>query len=217
MAAVAVVPGPAADRSGDARMALTEIAVGVIIRAHGVHGEVVVDLRTDEPERRFAPGAVLRAEPSRGAARDLAARTFTVVHTREHQGRRLVTFSEVPDRNAAEAVRGLRLLADVDDTELPSGEDEYYDRQLVGLTVVADGRAEPVGTVVTVLHLPGHDVLEIDTGDGRRLVPFVSELVPAVDLAAGRITVVDVAGLLSDEVPQEPGTDDGPATGGDNG
>jgi 16S rRNA processing protein RimM len=190
-------------------MAMTEIAVGVITRAHGVRGEVTVDLRTDEPERRFTPGAVLRAEPGSGRNRAAADLTFTVVRTREHQGRWLVTFAEIADRTAAEAVRGIRLVAEVPDDETPTGEDEFYDRQLIGLAVVVEGSTEPVGTVTSVLHLPAQDVFEIDTNDGVRLVPFVSDLVPEVDLSAGRIVVSDVAGLLTDA--DEPTADEPPA------
>lgn len=168
----------------------TEITVGVIIRAHGVRGEVVVDLRTDEPERRFAPGQVLHSEPG--------ASTFTVVGTREHQGRWLITFAEIPDRNAAEAARGLRLVAQVSEDERPDNVDEYYDRQLVGLAVHTDNSAQPIGTVTAVLHLPAQDVLEISTADGPRLVPFVTELVPTVDLDAARVVLAPVAGLLED-------------------
>jgi 16S rRNA processing protein RimM len=169
---------------------VTEITVGVIVRAHGVRGEVVVDLRTDEPERRFAPGEVLHPEQGSG--------TFTVARTREHQGRWLVSFAEIPDRNAAEAARGVRLVARVPDDERPSGADEYYDRQLIGLAVHTTDSEDPVGRVASVLHLPAHDVLEIATGDDLRLVPFVSELVPVVDLAAGRIVVAPVSGLLDE-------------------
>ena len=102
-----------------------EVIVGVIGRAHGVRGEVAVEPRTDEPERRFAPGQRLRAEGS--------ARVFTVGTARDHSGRLLVHFEELTDRTAAEAVRGTRLLSDVPPTEVPNEDGEFYDRQLVGL------------------------------------------------------------------------------------
>lgn len=190
----------------------TEITVGVIVRAHGVRGEVVVDLRTDEPERRFAPGEVLHPDAS---DRDRGSGTFTVLRTREHQGRWLVTFAEIPDRNAAEAARGVRLVAQVPVDERPTGDDEFYDRQLIGLSVHAEGTVEPVGRVTAVLHLPAHDVLEIATADGDRLVPFVGELVPTVDLEAGLIVVAPVAGLLDDEDDGASDTGAGNAEAGD--
>lgn len=176
-------------------MARTEVLVGVITRAHGVRGEVAVTLRTDEPERRFAPGAVLRPEDG---SRSGEVKTFTVVRTREHQRHLLVTFAELADRNAAEAAKGVRLVAEVDDDESPTGDDEYFDRQLVGLSVFRAGSpdTDQVGQVVAVLHLPAQDVLEIKTESGRQLVPFVSDLVPEVDLEQGRVVVADVPGLL---------------------
>lgn len=167
-----------------------EVVVGVLGRPHGIRGEVTVDVRTDEPERRFAPGAVLRAEGT-GA-------TFTVAGARDHSGRLLVRFAELADRNAVEAVRGLVLLADVAVQERPSEPEEYYDRQLVGLQVVTDAGAT-VGSVSAVLHLGVQDVLEVGTDSGPRLVPFVTALVPEVDLAAGRLTVLDTPGLLEEQ------------------
>lgn len=167
-----------------------EVVVGVIGRPHGVRGEVAVDVRTDELERRFTPGTMLRAE-------DTSA-TFTVAGARDHSGRLLVRFVELADRNAVEAVRGLVLLADVPVQERPSEPEEYYDRQLVGLQVITEAGAT-VGSVSAVLHLGVQDVLEVGTDSGPRLVPFVTALVPEVDLAAGRLTVVDTPGLLAEQ------------------
>ncbi|WP_370518840.1 PRC-barrel domain-containing protein [Microlunatus sp. Gsoil 973] len=62
-----------------------------------------------------------------------------------------------------------------------------------------------IGRVASVLHLPAHDVLEIATGEDLRLVPFVSELVPVVDLEAGRIVLSPVSGLLDDDAETEGG------------
>ncbi len=167
-----------------------EVVVGVIGRAHGIRGDVTIDVRTDEPERRFAPGQVLRDEKS--------SRAFTVLSARQHSGRLLVTFDGFADRSAVEAVRGVRLVVAVDADESPAEPDEFYDRQLVGLTVhAADDRA--VGTVSAVIHLPIQDLLELNTDEGLRLVPFVTALVPEVDLTAGLVRLADVPGLLSDE------------------
>jgi 16S rRNA processing protein RimM len=172
---------------------LIEVVVGVLGRAHGVRGEVAVDLRTDEPDRRFAPGQRLRAEDT--------SRVYTVASAREQAGRLLVTFEELTDRAAAEAVRGIRLVADVPSSERPAGTEEFYDRQLVGLRVRTPNGNE-VGRVGAVLHLPQQDVLEIETPAGARLVPFVQALVPVVDLERGSLTVADINGLLTeDEAP----------------
>ena len=172
-----------------------EVVVGAIGRAHGIRGDVAIDVRTDEPDLRFAVGAVLRAENG--------PRRFTVVTAREHSSRLLVHFAELTDRTVAEAARGTVLVVDVDPAEPPPAEDEYYDRQLVGLrAVAADGTV--VGTIRSVLHLPLQDTLEIDTADGVRLVPFVTAVVPRVDLAAGELHLADVPGLLTDLDDDEP-------------
>lgn len=167
--------------------------MGVIGRPHGVRGNVTVQPRTDEVERRFAIGARLRSEDGR--------RMLTVTECRFQQGRLWVGFDEIADRTEAEAARGLVLVTDVLIDEQPSEDGEFYDRQLVGLTArLADGTT--IGTVRAVLHLPAQDTLEITTEAGPRLVPFVTELVPEVDLAAGTLTVTAVPGLLDD--PEEP-------------
>ena len=116
---------------------------------------------------------------------------------RDHSGRLLVRFAELLDRAGAEAVRGTLLVAAVEPDERPAEPGTFYDRQLIGLRATTPSGAE-VGSVRSVLHLPAQDVLEIETAAGPRLVPFVEALVPDVDLEAGRLTVVDVAGLLDD-------------------
>lgn len=167
-----------------------EVVVGVIGRAHGIHGDVAIDVRTDEPERRFASGQILRDESS--------GRRFTVSSARDHSGRLLVTFDGLTDRTAVEAVRGVRLVVSVDAHETPEEPEEYYDRQLIGLAV-HDAADRAVGTVTAVVHLAGQDLLEVATAAGPRLIPFVTELVPDVDLAAGLVRLAEVPGLLSDD------------------
>ena len=173
---------------------LVEVVVGVLARAHGVRGDVAVDVRTDEPERRFVPGAQLRVEGT--------GRLLTVVSARDHSGRLLVRFEGLDDRTAAEGARGLVLVTDVPVDEVPAEEGEYYDRQLVGLDAVTpDGGS--IGRVLAVLHPGPQDLLEIGTATGPRLVPFVEALVPEVDLVSGRLVIADVPGLLSDDEPSD--------------
>jgi 16S rRNA processing protein RimM len=166
-----------------------------------VRGEVSVEPRTDEPERRFAPGSTLRLRlPRQGAAPPY--RQLTVSATRWHQDRLLVTFDELADRTAAEALRGTLLVATVVAEERPEDPEEFYDHQLVGLAVVTtDGRE--VGTLAEVLHHGAQDLLVVRR-EGREdaLVPFVSALVPEVDLTGGRIVVEDRPGLL-EPLPDE--------------
>jgi 16S rRNA processing protein RimM len=188
-----VVSGPVLLDQEEVMSDAVEVIVGRIGRAHGLRGELTVEPRTDEPERRFAAGARLRAEGD--------GRSFTVAASRWHSGHLLVRFEGVDDRTAAEAVRGVVLLTDVPGDESAGGEDEFWDRDLIGLTVLtADGQS--AGTVRRVLH-SAQDLLEIATTAGVvRLVPFVAALVPSVDLAAGTLTLADVAGLLDDEAEE---------------
>ncbi len=163
------------------------VVVGRIGPAHGLKGDVFVEPRTDEPERRFAPGAVLRA----------GTRELTVLGSRTHSGRLVVRFEGVADRSTAEAARGLELSVQVDPTERPEDPEEFYDHQLVGLTVVtADGVA--VGEVDRVQHGAAQDLLVIRTPEREVLFPFVTQLVPEVDVAGGRIVIDDRPGLLDE-------------------
>jgi 16S rRNA processing protein RimM len=188
-------------------MAGTEVVVGRIGKPHGIKGEVTVELRTDEPDRRFADGAELSTQTPQGTAPHGPGRprSLTVRTTRWHQSRLLVTFEEVADRNAAEAVRGLLLAVEVDPDEKPEDPEEFYDHQLVGLRVVTSDGAE-VGELAEVVHGSAQDLLSVKAPDGREiLVPFVSELVPEVDVAAGRVVVRDLPGLLTPAVEDEEG------------
>ena len=169
-----------------------DVVIGRVGRAHGVRGEVAVDVRTDEPEQRFAAGAVLGTDPR-------AAGPLTVTSTRPHGSRLLVRFEEVTDRSAAEGLRGVLLTAALSGDERPDDPEEFYDHQLVGLQVF-DEVGAVAGEVADVLHHPAHDVLVVhrDAG-GEAMVPFVAALVPDVDLDRGRLRVADRPGLLDPE------------------
>ncbi len=172
-----------------------EVVVGRIGKPHGIRGEVTLDVRTDEPERRFAPGTTLRAEAPAGA--DRRPSTLTVARARWHQSTLLVAFEEIEDRNTAETVRGTVLHAMLGHDEVPEDPEEYYDHQLIGLAVV-DLDGAHLGEVKAVVHGSAQDLLTVRTPDGRdTLVPFVEALVPEVDLGAGRIVVADRPGLVA--------------------
>ncbi|MDN4160611.1 ribosome maturation factor RimM [Nocardioides abyssi] len=176
-------------------METIELVVGRIGKPHGLRGEVTVDVRTDEPERRYAVGSRLRAEPPRGSASPL--RALTVASSRWHQTTLLVAFEEIGDRNAAEAARGIVLHATVPVDETPADPDEYYDHQLVGLAAY-DLEGAELGSVTGLVHGGAQDLLAIRTPDGRdTLVPFVKALVPEVDLEGGRVVVADRPGLVT--------------------
>ncbi len=166
-----------------------QVVVGRIGKAHGIRGEVTVEVRTDDPDVRFAEDAVLTTDrPARP--------TLLVERARPHHGRLLVQFAGVPDRNAAELLRGILLSVDASDDDELDDPDEFYDHQLVGLTAVqVDGTV--IGEVVDVVHLPASVLLALRNPEGRDiLVPFVASIVPEVDLEAGRVVVDPPAGLL---------------------
>ncbi|SDQ97491.1 ribosome maturation factor RimM [Thermostaphylospora chromogena] len=165
-----------------------QLVVGRIGRPHGVRGEVTVDVRTDDPDRRFAVGSTLDTDPP-------SAGPLRVRSTRNHAGLLLVRFDGVDDRNAAEALRGTLLVVDAEDLPPLDDPDEFYDHQLIGLAVwTVDG--ERVGQVADVLH-HGQDLLVVRRGTEEVYVPFVRALVPEVDLDGGRLVIDPPPGLLN--------------------
>jgi 16S rRNA processing protein RimM len=170
---------------------VTELLVGRVAKAHGISGELAVDIHTDEPDDRFAPGAVLTAR-----LRDRSVRPVTVSTVRFHSGRLLIRFDEVPDRTVAEIMRGAQLLVDADELPPSDDPDAFYDHELEGLAVeLTDGSA--VGTVTEIARGPGGDLLVVKKEDGTdALVPFVRVIVPEVDVKGGRVVIDPPEGLL---------------------
>lgn len=174
--------------------------MGRIGKAHGLRGDVTIDVRTDEPELRFESGAQFRVERTTGPTplSSLAASsTLTLTSTRWHSSVLLARFAEIPDRTAAEAARGLLLFSQRSAAATPADPEEFYDHQLIGLSAFdLDGR--PLGALTAVSHGSAQDLLTITTPEGRTaLVPFVSVLVPEVDLTAQRIVIADRPGLVT--------------------
>jgi len=174
-------------------MSGTALAVGKVVKSHGVRGEVVVEVRTDSPELRFAPGAVLGVS-RRGAS----ASELTVAAARPHAGRLLVQFEGVSGRDAADELRGALLTVDSAVVEPSEDPDEFHDSELEGLRAELT-TGEEVGVVQEVLHTPAGEVLSLRTPDGREpMVPFVAAMVPEVDLTAGRVVLDPPEGLLDE-------------------
>ncbi|MBA5223195.1 ribosome maturation factor RimM [Streptomyces griseoaurantiacus] len=168
-----------------------QLVVARIGRAHGIKGEVTVEVRTDEPELRLAPGAVLATDPA-------SAGPLTIETGRVHSGRLLLRFEGVRDRTAAEALRNTVLIADVDPEEMPEGEDEYYDHQLMDLDVVTVDGTE-VGRITEVSHLPSQDLFVVERPDGTEvMIPFVEEIVTEIDLAEQKAVIDPPPGLIDD-------------------
>ncbi|HEX8344273.1 MAG TPA: ribosome maturation factor RimM [Actinoplanes sp.] len=191
------------------------LVVGHIGKPHGIRGEVLVTVRTDEPEARFVAGSVFTTEVPRdrrvntGPARDATApaakppgvrwqvpETLTLESLRWHQGRVIAVFEGIHDRNIAEMLRGVLLCVDSADVPPPDDPDEFHDHQLVGLTVQSvDGEA--LGEVVGIDHAAASDLIVVRRSDGgTALIPFVRQIVPEVDVKGGRVVVDPPEGLL---------------------
>ncbi|MET8171134.1 ribosome maturation factor RimM [Streptomyces clavifer] len=168
-----------------------QLVVARIGRAHGIKGEVTVEVRTDEPELRLGPGAVLATEPAETGP-------LTIETGRVHSGRLLLRFEGVRDRTAAEALRNTLLIADVDPAELPEDPEEFYDHQLMDLDVVlADGTE--IGRITEITHLPSQDLFIVERPDGSEvMIPFVEEIVSEIDLEEQRVVITPPPGLIDE-------------------
>jgi 16S rRNA processing protein RimM len=172
----------------------TQLRVGRLLKAHGLKGAIKLELYTDDPERRFVPGAVFSLQVPTSSP--WHGKTLELVELRWYNTHPVGFFKDVSDRTQAESLVKAILWIDQDATELPEEEDAWYDHQLVGLTALREG--EKVGVVARVDHLPAQDLLAVNTGDREVLVPFVKAIVPAVDLAAGTVTITPPEGLFED-------------------
>jgi len=186
-----------AGRPQQAPQELLRLVVGRIGKAQGLKGEVTIELRTDDPELRFAPGTVLDTEPK-------ARGPLTVDRFRMQGPRLILGFAGFDDRTKAETLRNTLLSTEIDPAVLPEDPDEFYDHQLVGLRVVTtDG--QPVGIVREMIHLPAQDLFAVRRKDGREvLIPFIAEFVPEVDIAARLVRVDPPPGLLELADPPPP-------------
>ncbi|MGB3698710.1 MAG: ribosome maturation factor RimM [Gordonia sp. (in: high G+C Gram-positive bacteria)] len=169
-----------------------DLVIGRVVKTHGVRGEVVVDVRTDDPATRFAVGARLRGRAPRNAGG--GETEYEVTAARMHAGRLLLSLAEVAGRDEADKLRGTLFLIDAADVDSGDDPDEFYDHELEGLPVATVG-GEAVGVVKEVMHLPGGELLAVTTDDGREvLIPFVREIVPVV--TRERIEIDPPAGLI---------------------
>ena len=182
-----------------------QVTVGRIGRPHGIRGHVVVGVRTDEPEARFAVGARLDTDPP-------ALGPLTVAAVRWQSGELIVRFKGIKDRTAAGGLGGTWLSIDSAALAPLDDPDEFRDHDLVGLTVRTTAGAV-VGEVTDVLH-HGQDLLAIkpdraglssaapgsaapDNGGAEILVPFVKAIVTDVDVAGGTLVIDPPPGLLN--------------------
>ena len=180
--------------------------VGLVRKAQGVRGEVLIEPLTDSPDVIFAPGSRVFGGDAKGnlpasadtdeAGGDHHPPTLTVDTLRHHKGGLLVQFEEITDRNTAELWRGRYLLAPF--AELPApAEDDVYLHDLIGMGVETEAGAH-VGEVTTYYELPQGIMLDVKTAKGSVLIPYRAELILRTDLAKRTIVFNEKSGLLEE-------------------
>lgn len=188
----------------------TQLRVGRLTKAHGLKGAIKLELFTDDPARRFVPGAVFTLQVPTGSP--WHGKSLTLTELRWYNGHPVGFFEGVTDRSEAETLVKAILWIEQDSAEASQEEDAWYDHQLVGLAVHRDG--QKVGTVARVDHFPAQDLLIVTTATGDVMVPFVKAIVPAVDIETGIVTVTPPAGLfeeLPDDEDDVPDAEEAPA------
>jgi 16S rRNA processing protein RimM len=184
-----------------------QLRVGRLTKAHGLKGAIKLELYTDEPDKRFVPGAVFSLQVPETSA--WFGKTIEFAELRWYNGHPVGFFKDVDDRTAAESLIKAILWMEHDDSALPEEADAWYDHQLTGLDVIRDGAK--VGTVARVDHFPAQDMLIVTTPNGEVMVPFVKAIVSGVDLDTKTVTVTPPLGLFEEIADDEPI----PATGSD--
>lgn len=168
-----------------------DVVVGRLGRPHGVHGEISVEIRTDDPENRFAIGAKITVKETN--------QLLTVTATRWHLSRLLIKFEEIQDRTQVDKVRGKLLVLNINPQESLTNENEFYEFQLIDLDVF-DQNNEKLGVVKEVLPGSAQAIIVVKTPDNREvMVPFVNQLVPVVDIKNKKIMMNPPQGLFDEE------------------
>lgn len=164
--------------------------IGRVVKSHGIRGEVSVEITTDNPDQRFYEGVVLHGKQTQKIM------DLTIESMRMHQNRLLIKFEEIPDRTAADSLRGMQFWAEpLYDEE----DDGFYDHELEGLIVYEDKDGQRIkhGHITGVIHGPAGELLEVEKTDGKEaLIPFKIEIVPEVNCEEGYILITPPEGLL---------------------
>ncbi|MCZ2403879.1 ribosome maturation factor RimM [Paenarthrobacter sp. Z7-10] len=164
-----------------------KVQVARIGKPHGIRGEVTVQVLTDAPEDRFVPGTELEVEPA-------TLGPLTIEGSRWNKTILLLAFEQIQTRNEAETLRGAKVFIDSDEVE-DDDDDAWYEHELVGLS--ARVGSEEVGKVVGLNTMPVQDLLIIEDAHGEEiLVPFVTEIVPEVNIEGGYVLLTPPNGLF---------------------
>jgi len=185
--------------SDDSTQARNQLRVGRLTKAHGLKGAIKLELFTDDPGRRFVPGAVFTLQVPTGTP--WHGKSLELVELRWYNQHAVGFFKDVPDRTTAETLAKAILWIESDAAEQSDEEDAWYDHQLIGLAVMRDG--VKIGTIARLEHMPAQDLLIVNTPNGDVMIPFVKAIVPSVDVAAGTVTITPPLGLL-EEIPEDP-------------
>ena len=164
-----------------------QLVVGRIGRAHGVQGEATIEVRTDDPDLRFAIGEKLSLE--NGSA-------LTVSGSRWHNQILLLSFAGITDRNKIEELRDQLLYAEVDTTSTAPG--EYHFQQLIGCQVFLPDQSN-LGEVTEIVQLPGQDLLSVAAKKGEILIPMVKQIIFSIDVSKKIIQINPPEGLIDVE------------------
>ena len=156
------------------------LLVGRIGRAHGILGEATIEVRSDDPDSRFAIGVKLHSDEHGD---------LTITSGRVHNGILLLGFAGYSDRNQIENLRNTLLYAEVDINEVREDADDYHVLQLIGCQAFLENGLL-FGEVTDVINLPSQDLLAIKTPETEVLIPFVRQLVPIVDITSKRLVVI---------------------------
>lgn len=183
-----------------ARPDRSQLRVGRLTKAHGLKGAIKIELYTDDPARRFTPGAIFTLQVPTSSP--WHGKNLELIELKWYNSHPVAFFKDVPDRSVAESLIKAILWIDHDESEVPDEEDAWFDHQLVGLRVIRDG--VQVGTVSQIDHFPAQDLLTVATASGDVLVPFVKAIVTAVDVSAGTLTVDPPLGLFEELPDDEP-------------
>ncbi|MDR6939100.1 ribosome maturation factor RimM [Arcanobacterium hippocoleae] len=167
-----------------------QLTVAIIGAAHGLKGEVKLDLRTDVPEQRIQTGLAYETDPA-----DFGP--LEIVNVRKYKESVFVKFAQITDRSAAESLRGVKLVIESDEIEAEA--DAWYPHELIGLEAL-DPEGYELGIVTGLQPMPMQDLLIVTEQDGRMVqVPFVKEIVTEVDIDDHCVVIDAPPGLFSED------------------
>ncbi len=167
-----------------------QLTAGIIGAAHGLKGEVKLDVRTDIPAQRFYVGALLETDPAEVGP-------LEIEKVREYKGFTYVKFVQINDRTTAEALRGVKLVVESDEVETEP--EAWYPHELIGLEAL-DPDGYELGIVSGLQPMPMQDLLLVTEPDGRVVqVPFVKEIVTEVDIDDNCVVIDAPPGLFCED------------------